>query len=133
MLDSELSMCNFIKFWMRQSTWPDCVTWTTATVDRRATCGCGEAVITITSAVIDWQIVELLVPEFMEVKLVPGERVQQRFDEQIVELLLPQISRQRRSFEILPQEHFSEKICEQIVNVSVPQVLVEGKRVVELS
>ena len=57
------------------------------------------------------------------VSLVPQARVQQRVDEQSVDVPLPQIMKEPvEVFKIVPQESFSDRICEQIVDVPVPQV-----------
>ena len=54
----------------------------------------------------------------------PPENVQQPIDDQIVELLMPQIMTVIvEVFKSVPQEQISEMICEQFVDVSDPRVV----------
>ena len=75
-----------------------------ATADRRANCG----------PVYSTKIIEVL-------KLVPRERAQQRIDQQIVELLIPQILEQIVEVGLAPQARV-QRIDEQFVEVPVSQI-----------
>ena len=59
-------------------------------------------------------------------RLVPRERVQQRIDEQFVQVLFSQITEEIvQGFRIAPQEQLSERICDQSVYISVPLIDVQ--------
>ena len=59
-------------------------------------------------------------------RLVPQERVQQRIDEQVVEVPTPQLMEDVvEEFKLVPQGQCSERICVRIVEVFAPQVDVQ--------
>ena len=76
------------------------------------------------------QILDVLVPQITEDSLpvVPQERVQNRVAEQILDVLVPQITED--SLPVVPQERVQNRLPEQILESSMPQIMEDGLHLV---